>query len=179
MGGHAEVLQFMPDAVDAEAIGDRRVDIERFARDPAGLARPHDPERAHVVQAICQLDHDHPDVLRHREHHLAEVLRLRLGARAELDLRELTDPVNEFRDLGAELRFELGLRGRRVLDHVVQDRRHQALVIHAHAGEYARHRNGVIDIGFAGEAALALVGLGTKQVGPVDLADLFSSEVGL
>ena len=80
-------------------------------------------ERAHVVQAIGELDEDDADVVHHRQQHLAEVLRLTLFARRERDGAELGDALDDVGDLRSE---ELGNPlggGQRVLDDVVQQPR--------------------------------------------------------
>ena len=59
-------------------------------------------ERAHVVQAIGELDEDDADVVDHRQQHLAEVLRLTLLTRGERDGAELRHAFDDVRDLGAE-----------------------------------------------------------------------------
>ena len=76
-----EVLQLEVQRVQAQPVGDRRVDVERLVRDPAPVRGRHRVERAHVVQPVGELDQDDADVLRHREQHLAEALRLRVLAR--------------------------------------------------------------------------------------------------
>ena len=77
-------------------------------------------ERPHIVQAVGELDQDHPDVLGHRQDHLAEVLGLLFFGGLERDLRKLRHAVDEFRDVLAELLFNLLERRVRVLDGVVQ-----------------------------------------------------------
>ena len=99
-----EVLQLEVERVEAEAVGDRRVDVERLARDALALRRRHRVERAHVVQAVGELDQDDAHVARHREQHLAEVLRLRVLARRELDLVELGHAVDQLGHRLAERR---------------------------------------------------------------------------
>ena len=59
-------------------------------------------ERAHVVQAVGELDEQDADVARHRDDHLADVLGLRQLAGAELDLVELGQAVDDPGDLVAE-----------------------------------------------------------------------------
>ena len=161
----------------AETVGDRRVDIQRLARDAAAFLGPHDAQRAHVVQAVGQLDQDDADVARHGQQHLAEVFRLRLGLGLELDLRQLADPVDQFGDVFAELGRDVLLGRGRVLDDVVQDGRDNGFRIELQLGEDARHRNRVIDIGLAGQAVLTLVRLGTEQVGAVDFLYLVRLQV--
>ena len=76
-----EVLQLPLDRVDAEPVRDRRVDVQRLLGLVDLLLLGHRADRAHVVQAIGELDQDDPDVRGHRDHHLAVVLGLRLVAR--------------------------------------------------------------------------------------------------
>ena len=50
--------------VHADSLGERRVDIHRLAGDaPPLLFRRDVIERAHVVQAVGELDQKHPDVV--------------------------------------------------------------------------------------------------------------------
>ena len=100
--GEGEVLELPLDRVDAEAVRDRRVDLEGLLGLLDLLLLRHRVDRAHVVQAIGELDQDDPDVGGHRDHHLAVVLGLRLVARGEGDAGELGDAVDERSDLLAE-----------------------------------------------------------------------------
>jgi hypothetical protein len=52
-------------------------------------------QRAHVVQAVGQLDQDDAHVARHGQQHLAEVLRLRLDLALEFDFLQLGQAVDE------------------------------------------------------------------------------------
>ena len=175
----AQLLELGLDRVDAEAIGDRRVDLQRLARDGAALGRRHGAERAHVVRAVGELDHDDADVAHHRQQHLAEALGLRLGAAAELDLVELGDAVDQLGDVGAEALGDLVLRGRRVLDDVVQDRRDDRRRIQVQVGEDVGDRDRMGDVRLAAQALLAFVGLGAELVGVADAIDLRRRQVGL
>ena len=140
-----EVLELPLDRVDAQAVRDRRVDLEGLLRLVDLLLLGHRVDRAHVVQAIGELDQDDPHVVGHRDHHLAVVLGLRLVARLEDDPGELRDAVDDVRDLVAELVTDLGQRRRRVLDGVVQHRRAQRLGVQAHARADLRDADGVMD----------------------------------
>ena len=59
-------------------------------------------QRAHVVQAVGQLDEDDADVVHHGQHHLAQVFGLLLFARGEIDLADFGDAFDDVRDLLAE-----------------------------------------------------------------------------
>jgi len=76
------------------------------------------------VEAVGQLDQEHPDVPGHRDDQLAVVLRLLLLLALEVDPRQLCDPVDELRDLGAELAPDLVHADARVLHGVVEEGRH-------------------------------------------------------
>ena len=174
----AELFELRLDRVDPEPVRDRRVDLERLAGDRTTLGRRHRAERAHVVRAVGELDHDHADVADHREQHLAEALGLGLGAAAELDLVELRYAVDEVGDFAAEALRDLLLRGRRVLDHVVQDRRDDRRRIESQVGEQVGDGDRMGYVGFAGQALLPFMGRRAEIVGLPDRVDLVGSQVG-
>ncbi len=140
-----EVLELPLDRVDAEAVRQRRVDLDRLARLLDLLLLRHRLDRAHVVQPIGELDQDDPHVGGHRDHHLAVVVRLRLVARLEGDPRQLRHAVDDRRDLLAEALAHLLDRRRGVLDGVVQQRRAQRLGVEAHARADPRHADRMHD----------------------------------
>ena len=175
--GEADLLQLVLQVVHAEAVGDRRVDLERFARDASARLVRHAAQRAHVVQAVGKLDEHHAQVARHRQHQLAEALRVGLDAGAELHLVQLGDALDQVGDLAPERLLDIVPAERGVLDRVVQDGRRDALVIHAQVGEDRGDRDGVVDVGFAGLARLAAVGFLCDLVGPHDEGDLLRLEV--
>jgi hypothetical protein len=74
------------------------------------------------VQAVGELDQDHPDIARHGEQHLAEVLRLGLLLGLEFDAVELGDAVHQVGDVLAEFVADFSLGDRCVFHHVVQQR---------------------------------------------------------
>ena len=148
-GAEAQVLQLGLDPVHAEALGDRRVDLQRLAGDAPARLRRHRVERAHVVQAVGELDQDHAQVARHRQHHLAEAFRIGFLAIAELHLVELGDAIDQFGHGLAELLGDRAARQRRVFQRIVQDRRAQGFGVHAQFGQDAGHGDGMGDVGLA------------------------------
>jgi hypothetical protein len=163
-----KILELVLEGVDAEAVGDGREDVEGLARDAVALVRRHHPERAHVVKAIGQLDEHDADVVDHRQHHLLQVGRLLLGARIEVQMGELAQAVDEARDRLAEFLLDVHPRDVGVFQHIVQQRGHDAVAVEREFGHRAGDRQGMGDVGLAGEALLALVGLGAEGVGPLD-----------
>jgi hypothetical protein len=86
------------------------------------------------VEAVGQLDQDHPDVGGHRHHHLAVVLGLALVAALERHPGQLGDPVDQLGDLLAEFLADVVEAGAGVLDGVVQQRRAERLGVQPHSG---------------------------------------------
>ncbi len=173
----AEVLELVVERVEAQAVGDRRVDVERLARDAFLLLGLDRFERAHVVQPVGELDEDDAHVARHREQHLPEVLGLRVLQGRELDAVDLGDAVDQLGHGFAELPRDFGFGGRGVLDHVVQQRRHQRLRVEVPFGEHLRHRERVRDVRLAALAVLARMRRARDAVGLLDLLDVLRLEV--
>ena len=117
-----EVLELPLDLPDAQALGERRVDLEGLARDPELLLRRQAGERPHVVEAVGELDQDDADVLRHRQEHLPDVLGLLLLERDGRVLAELGHAVDELGDLRAEPLLDVRQRVLGVLGDVVEER---------------------------------------------------------
>ena len=75
--GEGQVLELVLHPLHADALGQRRIDLHRLARDaPALVGVLDEVQRPHVVQPVGELDQQDADVLRHRQHQLAEILRL-------------------------------------------------------------------------------------------------------
>jgi hypothetical protein len=82
----------------------------------------------------------------HRDHHLAEVLRLAVLLGREVDLRELGDAVDQLGHLDAELLGDVVARRERVLDHVVEQARAHARRVEAQIRDDPRDAHGVHDV---------------------------------
>ena len=169
-GGEGEVLQLPLDRVHAQPVGQRREDLQGLVGDHDLLVLPQEAERAHVVQPVGELDHQHPDVAAHRQHHLADGLGL--GGLPVGDLVELGHPVDHRGHLGAEVGGQLRHRVRGVLDRVVQQRRAQRGLGQAQLGQDRRHRQRVGDERIAALAGLAGVVVLGRPVGPFDQRDV-------
>ena len=161
-----EILELPLERVDAEAVRERRVDLERLARLLQLRLLAEVLDRAQVVQAVGELDQDHADVLRHRDDQLAVVLGLRVLAALELDARQLRDALDELRDLVAELGPDLVDLVVRVLDDVVEERRRERRLVELQAGEDLRGAPRVVDELLARLAHLAVVRVGGVLEGP-------------
>ena len=171
VGGRFEVLErqlleLVLDLAHPQAIGDRGVDVPGLLRnlDPALFGKV--VERPHVVQAVGELHQDDPDVVDHRQQHLAEVFRLPLLARRERDRAQLGHALDNVGDIGAEQFRDALDRRLGVFDDVVEQPGGDRHDVELHVGELIRHLQGVHEIRFPRVANLPLVLEGGEHVGP-------------
>ncbi len=152
--GEGQVFELRLELPDAQAVGERRIDVEGLPADPPPPLLGVSLDGAHVVQAVGQLDEDDPDVLRHRHQHLADVLGLGLLAAGDVDPPQLGDALDQAGHLVAEIAADVVQGDLGVLDGVVEDGRLQGLGVQAELAEQDRRRQGVLDIGLPGEPEL-------------------------
>ena len=162
-----EVLQLLAHVLHAHASGERRVDVERLAGDALALVRRHEAQRAHVVQAVGELDQQHPHIVGDSQQQLAEVLGLLGLLRNQVELLELGEALDQRGDFGAEQPVDFLACRRRVLDRVVQHRRDDRRVVEAQIGEDSRDFQRMAEIGVAGSAQLSAMRLHGVDVGAV------------
>lgn len=101
----AQFLELRLDGVHAEAVGERRIDVERLARLLLRTRRLDVPPGARVVHTVGEFDDEHAHIAAHRHDHLAD--RLRLRGIAIIHLRELRDAIHETGHGIAEFRTAL------------------------------------------------------------------------
>ena len=152
-----EVLELPLERVDAEAVRERRVDLEHLLRLLHLLLLAEVLDRPHVVQPVGELDQDHPDVLGHGHDHLPVVLGLGVLAARELDPRQLRDALDEARDVVAELGAQVVDRDAGVLDDVVQQRGGDRRLVEVQLGDDLRGADRVVDEVLARAPLLPLV----------------------
>ena len=120
------------------------------------------------MQAIREFHEDDANVFRHRQRHFLKVFGLPELHRVKLHVGQFADTIDQLRDLFAELAANVFFVDACVFDHIVQQRGHQALRVHVHASENARHRQGVSDVGFSTAPGLPVVSLLRIIVGSPD-----------
>ena len=152
-----EVFELPLHSVDAQPVRDRRVHLERLLRFLQLLLAAEVLDRAHVVEAVGELDQDDARVLRHRHDHLAVVLDLRVLAARELDSRQLRDALDQSCDLVAELGLHVGYVRLRVLDDIVQQGSRQRLLVEVKRGEDLRGAPRMADESLARATALTVM----------------------
>ena len=144
-----QVFEFAANFAHAQAMRDRRVDVQRLARNlllPLGREKL---QRAHVVQTVGQLDQDDTDVVHHGQHHLAHVFGLRFFRRGEIDFADLGDAFDDVSDLLAEFGINLVDGDRSVFDRVVQQAGGDGSGVQAHLGQQRRYLQRMHQIGLA------------------------------
>ena len=148
----AQFLELRLDGVHAEAVGERRVDIERLARLLLRARRLNVTPSARVVHAVGEFDDEHAHIAAHRHDHLAD--RLRLRGIAVIHLRQLRDAIHKPGHGVAELRTALVERIVGVFHRVVQQAGRHNQGPHAQVGQDLRHGNRVDDVRLARFAPL-------------------------
>ncbi len=155
------VLQFRLHRIHADARGERRIDVHGFVGDAqAALRLFHEMQGAHVVQPVRQLDEQHAYVAAHRQHQLAEILRLLGAVGLQLQASQLGDAIDQAGDRIAEAQLYVGQLDRRVLDRVVQQGGADAGHIQPVAGKDFGHGQRMGDVGVAIVTQLNAVRLG-------------------
>ncbi len=163
-----QLLQLAADFVAADRAGQRRVDLQRLARDPFALGGALDEvQRAHVVQAVSQLDQQHPHILGDGQDELAQIFGLTLVLGRGFQARELGHALDQLANLFAEQAIDVGPCGLGVLDDVVQKGRDDGRGVQPVVGQDARHLDGVGEIGIAGGPGLRAVHTHGVDVGAV------------
>ena len=170
-----QVFEFRLDFVEAESIGEWRVDVKRFACDFVLLVGWLRLERAHIVESVADFDEDDADVVAHRQQQFFEVLGLCRSLFAEDSTADFRQSIDDLGDFRAENILDVldGVVG--VLDHVVKQCRADARRTKSHflAGNL-RHGDGMHDVRLARESSDSLVGLTREVEGRRDDFGLFS-----
>ena len=148
------ILQFAVQLAEAEAQGDRRVDLEGLDGNAPALVGAHRRHRLQVVLTVGQFDQHDAQVTRHGHQHLAEVFRLRLLIRGEFHLVELGQAIDQISNLATEFLGQFALAGSGVFQHIVQQRGDHRVGIHSPFDHGAGHCQRMGDVRLARQAPL-------------------------
>ena len=172
----AEFFELDADVVHTQAIGDGCVNLQRLFGDAFAFFAIQCADGSHVVESVSELDQNDADVFRHGQGHLLEIFGLGFGAGLEDDF-ELAHAIHQFCYFFVELFGQQMFRDTGVFNYVVQQCRHQALVVHMHAGQNRCDCKGMGNVGFAGAAFLPVVGRLSIGVGFPHLLNLALVEI--
>ena len=134
---------------------------------PARLGR-HVGQGAHVVQAVGELDQQHPDVIGNGQQELAQVLGLLGLLGDEVEPFELGEAFDQRTDVLAEHLVDLGPGGGGILDGVVQERGSNGGVVELEIGQDRSDFQRMGEVRVAGCALLLAMRLHGVDVGAVE-----------
>ena len=160
-----QILQFAPHLAHPQPVRKRRVDFHGFPGNRLAPVGRKVPERSHVVETVCKLDHDDADVVRHGEEHLTEILSLLRLLGRELDLADLGHTIDDVSDFRSKKLFDTVERNQRVLDNIVQKSDADRDGVHLHLGQQIRDLQRMRQVRLAGRAHLSLMFFRGKYVG--------------
>ena len=136
-----QVFQFRLDRIHAQPVGQGRVDIERFPRDGHLSLRGLEAQRAHVVQAVRELNEHNTDIAAHGQDHLSEAFRLGFLTVGKIELIQFGDTVHQLSHFVAELAPDiLELNAVTVFDRIVQKTGRDRGRVNHQLGENARNK---------------------------------------
>ncbi len=167
--GKGQVLELIFELVHAHALGQGRIDLHGLERDAAALLwRLDEMQGLHVVQTVRQLHQQDADVVRHRQHQLAEVLSMLGIVGLQFEARELGDAVHQAADLGAEQLLDLLERRLGVFHGVVKQAGDDRGGVELQPGQDLGDAERMGEVGIAGSAGLRAVRLHRKNIGAVE-----------
>ena len=119
------------------------------------------------MQAVGELDQQHPDIIGDRQQELAQVLGLLRLLGDEVEPLELGEPFHQRTDVLPEHLVDLGPGGGGILDGVVQERSSDGGVVQLQIGQDRRDFQRMREVGIAGRTLLLAVRLHGIDVGAV------------
>ena len=134
-----QILQFVAHVAHAQAMRDRRVNIQSLARNSLLLGILQIFKRAHVMQPVGQLHQHHAHVIHHGQKHLADVFDLPRFRRHHVQPADFCDSLHQPRHFRTKPLFDPRERKFRVFHHVMQQRGRQSSGVHAHVRQDMRH----------------------------------------
>ena len=169
--GEGQVLQLPLNRVQAQAVRERRVNLQGLFCLLRGRSLRHKTPGAGVVQAVGKLDEQHTDVLAHRQHELTN--RLNGGVLAVGHLVQLGHAVDQVGDLLTELVSKLLHRVIGVFHRVMQQASGEHGAGRAHLSKNRGHSNRMGDVRVATLTLLTLVAAVRHLVGALQHLDVF------
>ncbi len=135
----SQLFQFLAHVVHAHAAGEGRVDLQRLLGRAPPRRLGHELERAHVVEAVGELDEEHADIGGDGQEKLPQIFRLRRLLGDEVELLDLGEALDQAADVLAESGIDLRPGGVGILDGIVEKRRCDGRVIELEVGENRRN----------------------------------------
>ena len=161
-----KVFQLLLDGIDAQAVRQGSIDIQCFPGNGYPAVFRLETERAHVVQAVRQLDQHDPDIPGHGQDHFPEGFSLGFLPVGEVQFVQLGNAVHKVRNLITELCTEC-FEGDAfaVFNGIMKKPRSNRRGIDHQFSQNGCHQAGVGEISLTGLAELAFMGLFGKLPG--------------
>ena len=164
----SEVFKLPPDLCQAEAVGERRINVEGLFRQAQLFLLREVFERPHVVQPIGKFQQHHTDIVHHGEQHLSIALGLGHLVAAE-NVRNLGRAVDDVGHRIAEFLADVFDLEFGIFGYVMEEGAGHGDIIE---GNFFRHNHrhfvGVVEKRIAGSPDVVLVGLQTEFEGLPD-----------
>ena len=164
----AQVFQVALHHVQTQAVGQGRVDIHGFLGNALLFMTFLKVQRAHIVQAVGQFDHENPHVVAHGQDHLADILRLGFFLVLKGDLADLGNAIDDIGHFFAKIFVQLFNGGLGVFYCVVQQAGGNGGFVKTHARQDAGNRQRVGKVRLARKAGLPRMGGGGKHIRLLD-----------
>ena len=178
----SQVVQLPLELPDAQAMGQRRVDVQGFLGDAPPLVFGERVQRAHVVQPVREFDEHHADVLGHGHQHLAQAFGVQIfrgrsavgfrAGRAVVHARQLGNAVHQPGHVRAEAGLQFGYFDAAVLQHIVEQGCDDGVGVQVKTGKDGGGGQRVDDVRVAGLAHLPVVAPFGEVVGRPDAFQL-------
>ena len=172
-----KLLQLAVAVVQAQAVRNGCVNVQRLLGGAPPLGAVHITEGAHVVCAIGQFDQNHTHIAGHGKQHFAKRLCLCFFSGVEVQLVQFGQAVYQLSHRAAKTLHNFALFYAAVFYRVVQQSRHEGLGVQLPAGTLGGHRDGVGDVGLAVFAFLAQMRFVCKAVRSAQVRHIGGVEV--
>ena len=173
----SQIVQLPLDFPDAQAVRQRRIDVQGFLGNGLALVRGQGVQGFHIVQAVGQFNQHHPDVLGHGHQHFAEAFGVEAvgvfrgmaavgvaaGQAVIVHPGQLGNAVHQFGYFRAEPAAQVGHGNAAILDHIVEQRPADGMAVQVQVGQKGGGGQGMGNVRLAGFAvlpAMATVGVG-------------------
>ena len=163
-----QILELVAHLLHAHAAGERSVDFKRLVGGAAPRLGRLVRQRAHIMQAIGELDQQNPNIVGDCQEELAQILGLLGLFGHEFEPLQLGQAFDQEPNLVTEHTVDLCPGGVGVLDRVVQERRRNRGVVELEIGEDRGDFEGMRNVRVAGCPLLPAMRAHGIDISPVE-----------
>ena len=167
-----QVFQLFFDGADSETVCNGRINIHGFQRNSALFGGRQEAECAHVVNAVCQLDNHHTNVMGHGKEDFSHILCLLLFLVKDGNTVQFCNAVHQNCHILPKFFPDVVQRVLGILYHIMKQADTDRIGVHAKIYQNHRHRQRMDDIRFTRGTCLRAVCLLGELIGRYDLAQI-------